>query len=494
MNTNSEVDRIVSHWLEDRVAEPPHGSLAAALEQAERVPQQRRRLARWFGRGSDKSGASATAGYDARRRIVPAASLAVTGAIALAIVAVLVVPHQRSEPLQPTTTAQTLSVAAEGGDYRTIAAAVAAAQDGDIIRVEPGTYEESLVIDKDITIEGTGNFPFEVVIQAPADAPGPLMALPPKHRDSEAPRLPDVVPVGVQLVDTEATIRHLHVKGQDDGIAVLVAGGAPTLETVTLAHDGELPITVVLAGSLYIEDGSRARIDDVDLWHRVRIGGGSTPTFTKSHLKSAEVEIQDGAAPVFHDSTVSGDCGCATVVVHGGAGGEFTDNHFHIASLRVSGDPEDRVDPVIIEDNQFYNSVRDALSVVDGGAATIVGNDFTGNRQAVYVFEAAADVRDNTFSSNWNGITLSHATGHVQDNSFGGGEYAISIAMGGGPVIRGNTITNAASRGIFAADGTSPTIEGNSICGSKYNLFIAPEAEAVVGDNELCPDGVEPSD
>ena len=295
MNTNSEVERIVSHWLEDRVAEPPHGSLAAALAQAEQVPQQRRWLARWFGRGSEQAEASATSGYDARRRVVPAASLAVAGAAALAIVAVLAVPHQTTEPLvpvQPLTTSRVLSVAIDGGEYGSIGAAVAAAQDGDLIRVEPGTYEEWLVIDKDITIEGTGNLPAEVVIQVPADAPGPVVALPPKHRDSSAPTLPDVVPVGVQLVDSEATMRHLHVLGQEDGIAVLVVGGAPTLEEMTLAHGGNLPTTVVLAGSLYVEDGSRAHVNDVDLWHRVRIGSGSAPTFTESHLKSVHVDIQ----------------------------------------------------------------------------------------------------------------------------------------------------------------------------------------------------------
>jgi len=40
------------------------------------------------------------------------------------------------------------------GDYATIGAAVAAASDGDVINVSPGTYTENVVVDKAVTIRG----------------------------------------------------------------------------------------------------------------------------------------------------------------------------------------------------------------------------------------------------------------------------------------------------------------------------------------------------
>ncbi len=40
------------------------------------------------------------------------------------------------------------------GDYATIGAAVAAASDGDLINVSPGTYTENVVVDKAVTIRG----------------------------------------------------------------------------------------------------------------------------------------------------------------------------------------------------------------------------------------------------------------------------------------------------------------------------------------------------
>lgn len=51
-------------------------------------------------------------------------------------------------------------------DFPTISQAIAAANDGDVIRVAPGTYAEPLVIGKSIEIVGTGISPKDVVIES----------------------------------------------------------------------------------------------------------------------------------------------------------------------------------------------------------------------------------------------------------------------------------------------------------------------------------------
>jgi hypothetical protein len=63
----------------------------------------------------------------------------------------------------------TLIVSPRGdGHHTTISAAMQAARDGDRIQVHPGTYLESVVLDKKVTIAGHGN-PKDIIIEA-ADA------------------------------------------------------------------------------------------------------------------------------------------------------------------------------------------------------------------------------------------------------------------------------------------------------------------------------------
>ena len=59
------------------------------------------------------------------------------------------------------------------GDYSTIGAAVAAAADGDIIRVGPGSYTENVLVDMSVTIrgkEGADNTTVYVIVKIPSQS------------------------------------------------------------------------------------------------------------------------------------------------------------------------------------------------------------------------------------------------------------------------------------------------------------------------------------
>ncbi|MDI5966727.1 right-handed parallel beta-helix repeat-containing protein [Streptomyces sp. SL13] len=89
------------------------------------------------------------------------------------------------------------------GEYETLAAALEAAGDGDVVAVTPGTYRENLVVERAITLRG-------------AEGPGSVRIAPSG---------------GVALtVRADAVVQDLHIEGQDtSAAALLVEDAAPEL-------------------------------------------------------------------------------------------------------------------------------------------------------------------------------------------------------------------------------------------------------------------------
>jgi len=49
---------------------------------------------------------------------------------------------------------------------------------------------------------------------------------------------------------------------------------------------------------------------------------------------------------------------------------------------------------------------------------------------------------------------------------------------------------DVSGRGIVAGSGTSPVIDGNTVCGADASIFVADTATPELGDNQTCEDGV----
>ncbi|MFD3451188.1 right-handed parallel beta-helix repeat-containing protein [Streptomyces sp. NPDC058691] len=89
------------------------------------------------------------------------------------------------------------------GEYESLAAALEAAADGDVLSINPGTYRENLVVEKAITLRG-------------AEGAGSVRIAPPS---------------GVALtVCASATVQDLSVEGQDISMAALLIEGSATPE------------------------------------------------------------------------------------------------------------------------------------------------------------------------------------------------------------------------------------------------------------------------
>lgn len=155
------------------------------------------------------------------------------------------------------------------GEYTSLAAALEAAADGDVLTIAPGTYRENLVLQRAITLRGPEGSPGSVRI-APVDG----------------------VPLTVRA---SAVVQDLHVEGQDAAApALLVEEGTPELRDIRV-------VTRSAAG--------------------IEVRGAARPTVrrcTVDNPAGVGIAVLDGAGGVFEDCEVVA-AGQAGVAVRGGA-------------------------------------------------------------------------------------------------------------------------------------------------------------------------------
>ncbi|WP_059008389.1 right-handed parallel beta-helix repeat-containing protein [Streptomyces specialis] len=154
--------------------------------------------------------------------------------------------------------------------YGTVTEALAAAEDGDVLTLGPGTYRENLVVELAVTLRGPG-----------------------EGRDGEARIAPvDGVPLTVRA---SATVAHLRVEGQDTGVpAVLIEGGTPELS------------------SLQVHTSSSAGIE---------VRGGARPTVRRCAVSNATgtgISVGDSSGALFEECRVM-ESGRPGISVHGPA-------------------------------------------------------------------------------------------------------------------------------------------------------------------------------
>ncbi|MEU5218712.1 right-handed parallel beta-helix repeat-containing protein [Streptomyces sp. NPDC020807] len=177
------------------------------------------------------------------------------------------------------------------GEYATLAAALEAASEGDVLTVAPGTYRENLVVRRAVTLRG------------PEGGLGSVRIAP-----------PDGVPLTVRA---SVTIQDLHIEGQDVAApALLVEDGTPEL----------LDLRIMTRSAAGIE-----------------VRGSARPTVrrcTVDNPAGVGIAVVDGAGGVFEECEVV-SAGQAGVSVRGGAHPRLERCRVHHASgagIAVSGE------------------------------------------------------------------------------------------------------------------------------------------------------------
>ncbi|MCQ4041909.1 right-handed parallel beta-helix repeat-containing protein [Streptantibioticus rubrisoli] len=301
------------------------------------------------------------------------------------------------------------------GEYDTLAAALEAAGDGDVVAITPGTYRENLVVERAVTLRG-------------AEGPGSVRIAPPG---------------GVALtVRASATVQDLHIEGQDTSApALLVEGCAPELQGLRVVtrsavgievRDGARPTVRRCAVDnpaglgVSVLDGSGGVFEECEVIAAGQSGfavrGGSSP-----RLERCRVHHATGAGlTVTGDGSTAEAVGCEVyeikgtgVQVAGRATGHLTDCQVHrttgdgvtldtdavltMADCDVHDVPENAIDlrsrsVLTLTRSTVRRFGRNGLSVWDPGTRADANrceiHDSTGDYPAVWISDGAAAVFD----------------------------------------------------------------------------------------------------
>jgi parallel beta-helix repeat protein len=371
-----------------------------------------------------------------------------------------------------------LVVAQDGsGTHTTLAAAVAVAEDGDTIRVRPGTYTEAVVIDEDLVISGDGP-PEAIVIEAPLDGPTMLIEQDGNEED----------PYAILLDDTSTTLSGITFRGERS--QVVASGGAPTLEGLAfegtgIAFDGTIAPSARY-NSIVVNGGSTATVRNNVLTAGGPIGvfDQSSPIIEQNTLIGGPHiwgrNIADGA--VFRGNTVT------DAIVHGI--GVFDGTGAVTIEANVISNPGAEgitawVGTLEITDNRISGGGY-GISTEPGADARIEGNRLTDNRIAIALGKGWA--RGNSLSGNDVGVSLG-GTAEASGNEIVDGVTGIA-AMSGSPTISGNSISGN-GQGLVIGIGATPVLSGNTICDNAANLVVPDGADPPdTSGNEICADGV----
>ena len=312
-----------------------------------------------------------------------------------------------------------ITVAADGsGNERTIAAALAKVADDGRVRVLPGTYRESLVVDRPVTLEGVGPRGGVIVETNNADT--------------------------LWLKAATATVRGLtlrRTKGSTGSKAgVFVTAGRPLLEDCAVMSAEEHCIVVSGAGTSPTVrgcTGNDGKEVGVFIWGGA---GGIYEDCTFTGNKVSGIQISGaGTAPTFRRCAADGgeDIG---MFARRGAGGSFEDCTF--TGNKYAG--------IHVEDAETSPLVR--------GCAATNGETF-----GVLIRSGAGGEYERcTLSRNRKVGLCVLGTGTsptVSGCSTDGGEIGMMIGRGAGGAYKICTATGAKSAGIFVTDaGTSPIV------------------------------------
>ncbi|MEZ7005090.1 right-handed parallel beta-helix repeat-containing protein [Streptomyces sp. AD55] len=302
------------------------------------------------------------------------------------------------------------------GEYASLAAALEAAADGDVLTVNPGTYRENLVVRRAVTLRGPEGAHGSVRI-APSDgvpltvrASAVIQDLHVEGQDATAPAL--LVEEGTpELLDVRVVTR--------SAAGIEVRGSArPTVRRCTVDNPAGVGIAVVDGGGGVFEEcevlsagqagvavrsGAHPRLERCRVHHAA--GSGMTATGENSALEAVGCEIYEvrgsGVQVSARATAHLTDCAVHRTTADGVT--LDTDAVLTLADCRIHDIPENAVDlrsrsVLTLTRTTVRKFGRNGLSVWDPGTRVDAHeceiSDSTGDYPAVWISDGATAVLD----------------------------------------------------------------------------------------------------
>ena len=463
MNDQRRTAAALERWLGEDFAPDPQPAIDRALQQVATTNQRHR----WW--------PLVPTGMRGHARGLLYGAVAVAAAIALLAFGVNGPLTSDTRPDEPAAAPgpKVIVLSPDGtGDAVSLSAAVDRARDGDIIRLRPGTYIDSVLVDKDITIEGAGPRG-GVVVVASETLPASSGELADGAQLSQAP-------YAFAFVESAATIRGLTIQAPEVSRAVLVIGGEPTLDDLSIRLEGSFegwegglsdPHTAI-----HFAAGAGGELRDSDIESgSVHLSDGASPLVANNDITCHMLVSGPGTNPAIESNTIGGDDCQWSVKVAFGAAPRIEGNDISIADAEA----------LIVTERTytFIGSIeaQDAASAPSSEGPTIIANRVHSSGTGV-VLEGDAPVTllDNDIESNRIGVTIRGGQPIVRDNDVRGNIVGVTV-WSTSPSLTANRIEGNRT-GLQMDAAANPDMIDNRICGNEDNLKIAGASIGSVDD------------
>ena len=392
------------------------------------------------------------------------------------------------------------------GEYASLAAALEAAADGDVLTVAPGTYRENLVVQRAVTLRGPEGSPGSVRI-APVDgvpltvrASAVVQDLHVEGQDSAAPAL--LVEEGTpELLDVRIVTR--------SAAGIEVRGGArPTVRRCTVDNPAGVGIAVLDGGGGVFEEcevvaagqagvavrgGGHPRLERCRVHHSS--GAGLSATGEGSALEAIGCEVYEvkgsGVQITARATAHLTDCDVHRTTADGVT--LDTDAVLTLADCRIHDIPENAVDlrsrsVLTLTRTSVRQFGRNGLSVWDPGTRVDANQceifDSTGDYPAVWVSDGATAVLDSCRVHDVPDALFVLDRGSrvdVVDSDLSQvRNTAVSVSDGATAQLDDCRIRDAATGAWFRDHGSGGTLSGCTVDGTQTGMIVTKGADPTI--------------